>query len=230
MVLLQPARGLHVEAVLCLQVHQPARGIVGHHPGKLVPYLVCHRPIQILNDVTTDVSIYPGGGGTHSVEKGAGPECDRSAPSWDQIQCASSRLFLEGWEGCWQSDKTDSVPTQKRRRRRRRTERRTPNFRFLPINSGFSPTFRRDLVYQRKGKGNNFSRNTLLFLVQVVGERKMASAFEEFGVLPELIKAVSELGWSLPTDIQAEAIPLILGGGDVMAVRPPLQKKIINNK
>jgi hypothetical protein len=43
------------------------------------------------------------------------------------------------------------------------------------------------------------------------------SAFEEFGVMPELIKAVQELGWELPRDIQAEAIPLILGGGDVMA-------------
>ncbi len=45
------------------------------------------------------------------------------------------------------------------------------------------------------------------------------SAFEEFGVMPEIIKAVEELEWTLPTDVQAEAIPLILGGGDVMAVR-----------
>ena len=55
--------------------------------------------------------------------------------------------------------------------------------------------------------------------------------------MPELIKAVEELDWtyalafsslfleflnalcSLPTAIQAEAIPLILGGGDVLAVR-----------
>ncbi|KAK9822994.1 hypothetical protein WJX81_003865 [Elliptochloris bilobata] len=43
------------------------------------------------------------------------------------------------------------------------------------------------------------------------------SAFEELGVLPELIAAVEELGWQLPTPIQAEAIPLILGGGDVLA-------------
>jgi len=41
----------------------------------------------------------------------------------------------------------------------------------------------------------------------------------EFGVMPELIKAVEELKWELPTAIQAECIPLILGGGDVMAVR-----------
>ncbi|KAL4449436.1 hypothetical protein ABPG77_007080 [Micractinium sp. CCAP 211/92] len=43
------------------------------------------------------------------------------------------------------------------------------------------------------------------------------AAFEETGVAPELIKAVEELGWTLPTPIQAEAVPLILGGGDVMA-------------
>ena len=35
-------------------------------------------------------------------------------------------------------------------------------------------------------------------------------------MLPELVQAVDEIGWSLPTDIQAEAIPLILGGGDVL--------------
>jgi ATP-dependent RNA helicase DDX1 len=35
--------------------------------------------------------------------------------------------------------------------------------------------------------------------------------------MPELLKSVDELGWSLPTDIQDEAIPLIMGGGDVMA-------------
>nr|AAC47309.1 DEAD-box protein [Drosophila melanogaster] len=42
------------------------------------------------------------------------------------------------------------------------------------------------------------------------------TAFEEFGVLPELGMATDELDWTLPTDVQAEAIPLILGGGDVL--------------
>ncbi|XP_055349017.1 ATP-dependent RNA helicase DDX1-like [Paramacrobiotus metropolitanus] len=42
------------------------------------------------------------------------------------------------------------------------------------------------------------------------------TAFEEFGVLPEIAKAVEEMEWNLPTDIQAEAIPAILGGGDVL--------------
>jgi ATP-dependent RNA helicase DDX1 len=34
--------------------------------------------------------------------------------------------------------------------------------------------------------------------------------------MPEIVKAVDELGWILPTDVQAEAVPLILGGGDVL--------------
>jgi superfamily II DNA/RNA helicase len=38
------------------------------------------------------------------------------------------------------------------------------------------------------------------------------TAFEEFGVIPELAKAVDEMEWLLPTDVQAEAIPMILGG------------------
>ncbi|EGC33733.1 hypothetical protein DICPUDRAFT_154178 [Dictyostelium purpureum] len=43
------------------------------------------------------------------------------------------------------------------------------------------------------------------------------SAFEDLGVLPEIIKAIEELDWLLPTPIQSEAIPLILGGGDILA-------------
>eukprot|EP00794_Sanderia_malayensis_P018921 gene18921-20825_t len=44
----------------------------------------------------------------------------------------------------------------------------------------------------------------------------MAGHFSEFGLLPELVQGIDEIGWMLPTDIQAEAIPLILGGGDVL--------------
>ncbi|XP_022673538.1 ATP-dependent RNA helicase DDX1-like [Varroa destructor] len=42
------------------------------------------------------------------------------------------------------------------------------------------------------------------------------TAFEEMGVIPDVARAVDELDWNLPTDVQAEAIPLILGGGDVL--------------
>lgn len=34
--------------------------------------------------------------------------------------------------------------------------------------------------------------------------------------MPELSKAVQEMDWILPTDIQSEAVPMILGGGDVL--------------
>ena len=33
--------------------------------------------------------------------------------------------------------------------------------------------------------------------------------------MPEIIRSVEEMGWMCPTPVQAEAIPLILGGGDV---------------
>ncbi|VDM01179.1 unnamed protein product [Schistocephalus solidus] len=36
------------------------------------------------------------------------------------------------------------------------------------------------------------------------------------GVMPEVSKAIQEMDWILPTDIQSEAVPLILGGGDVL--------------
>ena len=43
-------------------------------------------------------------------------------------------------------------------------------------------------------------------------------AFEELGLCDELLGAVygDELGWQIPTAVQDEAIPLILGSGDVM--------------
>lgn len=45
----------------------------------------------------------------------------------------------------------------------------------------------------------------------------MAGGFEELALGPELIRALKDdLGYLLPTNVQDEAIPLILGGGDVM--------------
>ncbi|CAD7927747.1 unnamed protein product [Amoebophrya sp. A25] len=43
------------------------------------------------------------------------------------------------------------------------------------------------------------------------------SAFEVLGVCPEIIQAIEEDDWLLPTPVQDDAIPLILGGGDVLA-------------
>eukprot|EP00929_Paragymnodinium_shiwhaense_P000883 TRINITY_DN101089_c0_g1_i1.p1 TRINITY_DN101089_c0_g1~~TRINITY_DN101089_c0_g1_i1.p1 ORF type:complete len:833 (-),score=257.16 TRINITY_DN101089_c0_g1_i1:120-2618(-) len=43
------------------------------------------------------------------------------------------------------------------------------------------------------------------------------SAFEELGLCPEIIRAIEEDDWLLPTPVQQEAVPLILTGGDVLA-------------
>lgn len=52
-----------------------------------------------------------------------------------------------------------------------------------------------------------------------------SAAFDDLGVLPEITRAVDEQGWLLPTPVQAESIPLILGGGDVMAVNKQTNKQ-----
>ena len=42
-------------------------------------------------------------------------------------------------------------------------------------------------------------------------------AFTDLGLAPELLKALSESGYTKPTPIQAQAIPVALAGGDLMA-------------
>jgi ATP-dependent RNA helicase DDX1 len=44
----------------------------------------------------------------------------------------------------------------------------------------------------------------------------MSGGWDGIGLAPELVEAVTDLGWQFPVDVQDEAIPLILGGGDVM--------------
>jgi ATP-dependent RNA helicase DDX1 len=44
----------------------------------------------------------------------------------------------------------------------------------------------------------------------------MSGGFEDLGLYPELVRATQELGWLLPSDVQDEAAPLLLGGGDVL--------------
>ncbi|MDP3873628.1 MAG: DEAD/DEAH box helicase [Methyloversatilis sp.] len=41
-------------------------------------------------------------------------------------------------------------------------------------------------------------------------------SFEELGLIPELLRAVADTGYTTPTPIQAQAIPIILAGRDVM--------------
>ena len=42
-------------------------------------------------------------------------------------------------------------------------------------------------------------------------------AFKKFGLLPELVNAIKEKGYTDPTTIQSQAIPLILEGNDLLA-------------
>src|SRR5690348_10202914 len=42
-------------------------------------------------------------------------------------------------------------------------------------------------------------------------------SFVDLGLKPELLRAVNEKGYSEPTPIQAQAIPAVLAGGDVLA-------------
>ncbi|HWQ10250.1 MAG TPA: DEAD/DEAH box helicase, partial [Holophaga sp.] len=42
-------------------------------------------------------------------------------------------------------------------------------------------------------------------------------SFESLGLLPELLRAVREQGYEVPTPVQAQAIPVVLDGRDVMA-------------
>src|SRR5262245_47766035 len=42
------------------------------------------------------------------------------------------------------------------------------------------------------------------------------TSFSELGLRPELLRAVTEAGYVTPTPIQAQAIPIILAGKDVM--------------
>ena len=43
-----------------------------------------------------------------------------------------------------------------------------------------------------------------------------ATSFEELGLRPEILRAVTESGYTTPTPIQAQAIPVVLAGHDVM--------------
>src|SRR5665647_2649931 len=40
--------------------------------------------------------------------------------------------------------------------------------------------------------------------------------FDELGLAPELLRAISEEGYTDPTPIQAQAIPIVLSGKDLM--------------
>ena len=48
-------------------------------------------------------------------------------------------------------------------------------------------------------------------------ETKKYMTFDKLGLSPELLRAVSDQGYTIPTPVQAQSIPVILEGHDIMA-------------
>src|SRR5690349_18557421 len=51
----------------------------------------------------------------------------------------------------------------------------------------------------------------------LVQENVISTSFEGLGLLPELLRAVTEQGYTTPTPIQAQAIPVVISGRDLLA-------------
>src|SRR3954470_6173111 len=49
------------------------------------------------------------------------------------------------------------------------------------------------------------------------GDTVIGTSFESLGLLPELLRAVTEHGYTIPTPIQAQAIPVVAQGRDLLA-------------
>jgi ATP-dependent RNA helicase RhlE len=45
----------------------------------------------------------------------------------------------------------------------------------------------------------------------------LSQSFHALGLMPELVRAVADEGYTSPTPVQAQAIPVILEGRDVLA-------------
>ncbi|GHU11393.1 ATP-dependent RNA helicase RhlE [Betaproteobacteria bacterium] len=60
------------------------------------------------------------------------------------------------------------------------------------------------------------ARDTAAACVAPTADAPAAIAFADLGLAPELLKAVVDSGYTIPTPIQAKAIPLILSGRDIM--------------
>src|SRR5215831_13463849 len=51
----------------------------------------------------------------------------------------------------------------------------------------------------------------------VLNFRRYFMSFDSLGLKPELLRAVADKGYTVPTPIQSEAIPAVLSGRDVLA-------------
>ncbi|MGE0874939.1 MAG: DEAD/DEAH box helicase [Burkholderiales bacterium] len=54
-------------------------------------------------------------------------------------------------------------------------------------------------------------------VAHIVENHVISTEFEQLGLIPPLLQAVRELGYEKPSPVQAQAIPLVLAGRDLMA-------------
>lgn len=68
--------------------------------------------------------------------------------------------------------------------------------------------------------GNSRTKTSLSFLHLSMSDQKLLEqdlSFESFDLDPRLARAVAQLNFTHPTLVQAKAIPLALGGKDILA-------------
>jgi ATP-dependent RNA helicase RhlE len=63
----------------------------------------------------------------------------------------------------------------------------------------------------------NRCRRKTSFAGRSIQEIVIATSFESLGLLPELLRAVTEHGYTVPTPIQEQAIPVVVSGRDLLA-------------
>ncbi len=90
------------------------------------------------------------------------------------------------------------------------------NFPYMPRDL---PILRKSSASMKKQtpESNSQSRPTATPADLTVGTENSPSAFDRLGLAPELLRAIKDQGYTQPTPIQAQAIPIVLQGKDVMA-------------
>jgi ATP-dependent RNA helicase DDX47/RRP3 len=56
------------------------------------------------------------------------------------------------------------------------------------------------------------------FLIEFFDSKSNMATFEELGVIPELCLACKKLNYTVPSPIQAQAIPAALAGNDIIGL------------
>ena len=93
----------------------------------------------------------------------------------------------------------------------------------LPFVTLPEPVLSRHTTRQRARSGANLTTQTTetpgvtdATAATAVPPAPTCESFDELGLLPELLRAVIDNGYTKPTPIQAQAIPIIMAGSDVM--------------